>query len=208
MASVTGITADRAEEIWNASVVSGSINQSTGRLELKTRGGATLDGGSIVNPSMQKAYPVGSIYFNATAANPATLIGFGTWERWAVGRMPIGVDPSNPRYDTADDAGGAERVTLAWHESGLRDHAHNVQGNTGGSTVNADMNATVAGSNGGGASTVARGSDAGVATRLIANSNHGHFFNVNSGGSGNADAINSHENMPPFLACYIWKRTA
>lgn len=208
MASVTGITAERAEEIWNASVVSGAINQSTGRLELTTRGGTILDGGSIVNPSMQKAYPVGSIYFNVNPANPATLIGFGTWTRWAVGRMPIGVDPGNARYDVAEDAGGSERVTLAWHESGLRDHGHNVQGSTAGSQVNAEVASTAAGSNPGGNATLARGATQDGGTRTITSSNHGHAFNVNSGGSGNADAINSHENMPPFLACYIWKRTA
>jgi hypothetical protein len=207
MASVTGITAERAEEIWNASVVSGVINQSTGRLELMTRGGTILDGGSIVNPSMQKAYPVGSIYMNVNPANPATLIGFGTWVRWAVGRMPIGVDPANPRYDASEEAGGAERVTLAWHESGLRDHAHNVQGNTGGSQVNADMTTDDAASNPVGNATIDR-AQTGGGTRTITGSNHAHFFNVNSGGSGNYDAINSHENMPPFVACYIWKRTA
>ena len=35
------------------------------------------------------------------------------------------------------------------------------------------------------------------------NGNHSHTVTVNNSGSGNA-----HNNMPPYLAIYIWKRVA
>lgn len=35
------------------------------------------------------------------------------------------------------------------------------------------------------------------------NGNHSHTVNINSNGSSQ-----SHNNMQPYIACYIWKRTA
>lgn len=208
MATLTGITAKRAQEIWDSSVVSGSINQGTGRLELMTRGGTVLDGGSIINPSLTKAYPVGSIYMNVTSTNPAALIGFGTWERWAVGRMPIGIDTSNPRYSSSESFGGAERVTLTSEESGLRDHAHGINLNTDTRSITAmfRVNDSSGPPSGGGEIDSANGGPANTAVIDYS----GHFHNVSGGtaGVGNYNANQSHENMPPFLACYIWKRTA
>ena len=46
MTTVTGITADKALEIFNASVVSGSINDE-GHLILETEGGSTIDAGYV-----------------------------------------------------------------------------------------------------------------------------------------------------------------
>ena len=41
-----------------------------------------------LNNSIQALYPVGSVYINASnGTNPATLLGFGTWERFGEGRV-------------------------------------------------------------------------------------------------------------------------
>lgn len=48
MATVTGITVERAEEIEAASVVSGSIDEITGHLMLTKAGGAVIDAGLVI----------------------------------------------------------------------------------------------------------------------------------------------------------------
>tara|TARA_R110002073_G_scaffold18939_1_gene69792 strand:- start:117 stop:809 length:693 start_codon:yes stop_codon:yes gene_type:complete len=72
-------------------------------------------------------YPVGSIYFNAAVAtNPATLLGFGTWEAYAAGRAMVGKAGSGT-FDTLNETMGAETHTLSTNE--LPSHTHTMAGN-------------------------------------------------------------------------------
>lgn len=61
----------------------------------------------------ENVYPVGSIYINATDdTNPGTLLGFGTWEAFGAGRVPVGFDSGDTDFDTAEETGGAKTHTL------------------------------------------------------------------------------------------------
>ena len=68
--------------------------------------------GTTVNlVEFDKAYPIGSIYMNATNPdNPATYLGGGTWEQFGQGRTLIGVgtgdDGTTSQTFTANSAGG------------------------------------------------------------------------------------------------------
>jgi hypothetical protein len=64
----------------------------------------TLGGGSIHRPlsyqefdtNFREIYPVGSVYMNATdGTNPATLLGFGTWEKIPTGKTLLGLNEPN-----------------------------------------------------------------------------------------------------------------
>ena len=69
-------------------------------------------------------YPVGSIYMNANVAtNPATLLGFGTWEAYAEGRVPVG-KASSGTFGSLNATGGAETHTLTIAE--MPEHNHNI----------------------------------------------------------------------------------
>ena len=51
---------------------------------------------AFANAAFQGAYPVGSIYLNASVAtNPATLFGFGTWTAFGAGRVLLGAGTTN-----------------------------------------------------------------------------------------------------------------
>lgn len=56
--------------------------------------GITLN---TVQQLMETIYPVGSLYFNAhNTSNPHDYMGFGTWVRYAEGKVPVGWNASNP----------------------------------------------------------------------------------------------------------------
>jgi hypothetical protein len=68
-------------------------------------------------------YPVGSIYFNAAVStNPNTLLGFGTWEAYGGGRVPVGVHSSGT-FDGLNETGGAETHTLSIAEIPAHTHS-------------------------------------------------------------------------------------
>ena len=67
-----------------------------------------------VTATIANAYPVGSIYMNATnATNPGTLLGFGTWASFGAGRVLIGLDSSDTDFDSAEETGGSKTHTLS-----------------------------------------------------------------------------------------------
>jgi hypothetical protein len=49
---------------------------------------------------MNQMYPVGSIYMTTEFETPGEMSAHfgGTWERWAQGRVPVGVDPNDPAF--------------------------------------------------------------------------------------------------------------
>ena len=65
-------------------------------------------------------YPVGSIYQSTTSTNPSEFIG-GTWERYAKGRVLIGVDDSGGKgaFGNANSNGGS-RYPLTQHSHQLK----------------------------------------------------------------------------------------
>ena len=55
-------------------------------------------------------YPVGSIYMSVNNVNPSTFLG-GTWEAWGSGQVPVGVNPNDSDFSTAEKTGGSKSVT-------------------------------------------------------------------------------------------------
>lgn len=124
-------------------------------------------------------YPVGSIYYNAeVATNPATLLGFGTWEEYAAGRVPVG-KASSGTFNTLNATGGAETHTLSVSE--MPSHSHTVEfprQNTsgGGGPVHPCMD----------------------------NGTGGPVYPTVSSTGGDG----AHNNLQPYIVVYMWKRTA
>ena len=63
----------------------------------------------FVQNALVGAYPVGSIYMNATVAtNPGTLLGFGTWVAFGAGKVPVGINSGDSDFDTVEETGGSK----------------------------------------------------------------------------------------------------
>ena len=180
--------------------------------------------------TLDKVYPVGSIYINVSNdANPATLLGGGTWERLQDGRVLIG---ANSTY-TAGSTGGEASHTITTAEMPSHSHAaatNTVEGHThdrgtmeitgtstgvytGTDTANSPTGAfsytSAIGINTGSGSTYNRGqvetfrASQGWEGNTGSSGGHGHTVDVLPTGSG--AAMN---NMQPYLAVYMWKRVA
>lgn len=84
--------------------------------ELKNAINSIIEGGletAIVNAikaENEKRYYVGSIIFDTKNVNPATYLGFGTWQLWGQGCVPIGVDTSQTEFATVEKTGGGRAL--------------------------------------------------------------------------------------------------
>ena len=135
-----------------------------------------------VTATIANAYPVGSIYMNATnATNPGTLLGFGTWAAFGEGRVLIGIDSSDTDFDTAEETGGSKTHTLT--EAQLPSHRHQVGSNDSGTGTG--------------------GASGNMEFVRDANDGNGPAVTSSSTGSGNAHTI-----VQPYIVVYMWKRTA
>jgi len=75
-------------------------------------GAARTDVDNLFVYMMNKSLPVGSIYITteyATVGEMNDNFG-GTWVRWGEGRVPVGVDPNDVRFDTPGKTGGFTSV--------------------------------------------------------------------------------------------------
>lgn len=185
--------------------ISTTVNESKHAVNADT---ATNDGNgaNIANTYLKKAtvidviYPIGSIYMSMSATNPATLFGVGTWKRISQGRMLLGADDSTYK---AGATGGEATHTLTANEmpahshgiSTSGDHNHKFYGsdnNNGNTSEGAGMGMDTGGNGYMSRNMIYHTANAGAHTHTISNS-----------GGGAA-----HNNMPPYLVCYIWQRTA
>jgi hypothetical protein len=168
---------------------------------------------AFVQAALAAAYPVGSIYINAASAtNPATLLGFGTWVAFGAGRVMVGLDAANAAFDTVEETGGsADAVVVSHtHTASVTDsgHRHNTT-LTGVASTNesyqSQVGLTTYGTASGGYegyyargtsdTTQADGSTSSTATTGVSVSNS------TTGSSG------TNANLQPYITVYMWKRT-
>lgn len=138
------------------------------------------------------AYPVGSIYISVVSTNPATLLGVGTWTAFAQGKMLVGLNSSDTDFDTVEETGGAKTHTLT--EAELPEHYHR----TWNSVVDSGFNP----------GSTWFGEDSSVQRTTAYDDYWGGSVTQSSAKTdtvGNGDA---HNNMPPYIVTYMWKRTA
>lgn len=135
---------------------------------------------NVVNDALN-IFPVGSLFFSTTPTNPSAWMG-GTWQLWGSGRVPVGVDTSQTEFNTVEKTGGEKTHKLTVAESAS--HSHGFQG---GNALFTRKDQDVKGLGGGGYWVEGVGS--------IPN-------------TSNAGGDQPHNNLQPYITCYMWKRTA
>lgn len=155
---------------------------------------------------LDTVYPVGSIYMSVNDASPATFIG-GTWVPWGMGRTIVGVGANEANTNTnrgnasanefnisnPEVKGGEYIHTLSVNE--MPSHDHNVGG-----PVNHSW-----GVNFGNMEPTSGRSYNFAFTPDVVNGNKtyaGDGARAWNNGGGQA-----HNNVQPYITCYMWKRT-
>lgn len=125
-------------------------------------------------------YPVGSVYETMDSSFDPNEKWGGTWER-IKGRVLVGVDENDSDFNTAEKTGGEKTHTLVVSE--LPQHTHANYAKRTNITINNSGNTHV----------------------TCHSSNSGATVGNNIGRTGEGVA---HNNLQPYITCYIWKRTA
>lgn len=144
---------------------------------------------SDLNAGLQRLYPIGSIYFSAVGTNPSELFGFGTWQAWGAGRVPVGVDASQTEFNAVEKTGGEKAHALTINE--MPSHTHEISYRPIGDP--SDDPFALFKSEGG-----ITGTYNSPGTELSQDA-----LEAKAAGGGQA-----HNNLQPYITCYMWKRTA
>ena len=184
----SAITTEREARISADNSINQKLTQETTELKSKidnnTSQITTLH--SMLAVYWKTLYPVGSIYISTSATfNPQTTWG-GTWLKTAKGRCLIGANDTYPLGST----GGEERHYLTGNE--MPPHGHSA-----GKTAGFKLGHT------------------GIARSALDN-NSEQFLWIDQSSTTASSVLNtnaegggaSHNNMQPYLAVYIWERTA
>lgn len=188
-------------------ITSGDNNfelDSEGNLTVKSI--TTLNGIKWNNEVLGAVYPVGSIYMNVSPINPGTIFG-GVWEQLK-DRFLLGTGDAYQNGITGGEANHTlNNVEIPWHE-------HNVSLNTNEAGIHSHgVWATFIGSSHhhfyDPGDALSNGSNGGTKYAnphsIHIAGNHTHSVNGNTSGVGGSQP---HNNMPPYLTVYMWKRVA
>ena len=88
-------------------------------------GGTNLDANTL-NYAFQLMHPVGSIYMTTVETNPKDIFGFGAWELWGKGKVPVGVDTTQTEFNEVEKTGGEKVHKLTYEE--MPNHSHKMLG--------------------------------------------------------------------------------
>lgn len=158
-------------------------------------GGIYINGVSLTAYLRDLLYPVGSIKMTTVNTNPSTYLG-GTWVAWGSGKVPVGVNTSETEFATSEKTGGEKTHKLTTAEMPTHRHGINVAG------TRLDKN-----------------QDGVFRVSAYTQSSGGAFWNMAIGrkgesvGTHDANIVDvgsngAHNNLQPYITCYMWKRTA
>lgn len=137
---------------------------------------------------LKAVYPVGAIYISTVSTGPATLFGFGTWER-IKDRFLLG---AGSNYSAGSTGGSATHKLTAKElpQMGGTISTHGVYSGTPIAAVSGVFSASHK-----------------CSGKYMSGSASGHD-SVDTIVYSNGGEDVAHNNMPPYLTVYMWKRTA
>lgn len=134
-------------------------------------------------------YRVGDLFLTTIATNPSNFLG-GKWELFGPGRCLVCVDTSDSDFNTVKKTGGEKTHKLTVNE--MPSHNHQYEDITGNRSLNGQF---------GRSGYYESESYMGVTNSVIAYAD-ADFRMTYVGGD------KSHNNLQPYITCYVWIRTA
>ena len=195
---------DAHETVFNCYVK--SVTEKNGTVTVTKGDGSSTTFNSF---KLDMCYPVGAIYMSTVATSPADLFG-GTWEAMPAGRVLLaqGTSEWGVEYQ-AGSTGGEHEHQLSVGELPAHEHKATVAtatltGDVGhiahdsqyGMTVHTGVFSVTTTSRG-------NGDSGGSAETIHFNGSHSHSVNISNAGNGQ-----SHNNLQPYIAVFMWCRIA
>lgn len=180
-------------------------------------------------------YPIGSVYISINNVNPATLFG-GTWEQiedkfimcagdtytggTSGGSITSGGPSNNTSGGPSTNTSGSTAITVAqmpshghavyvWDNAGTTGNAYYYNGATktthSGARLYSNSSSTwIASGSTASAAGSGRGDPSGGTNLVGSGSGHTHTLNSHT----HSLQSHTHDTTPPYIALYVWKRTA
>lgn len=142
----------------------------------------------IVKQAMLAVYPVGTVYLSMDSTNPSKRFG-GTWESLGAGRTLFGVDTSQNEFNAVEKIGGSKTIDLSHH------HVESIGSDSDNFFIDKGGN----GASYYGSTVVARNGQCWANPTATANPIRLSYTSKELTG---AKSI-----LPPYITCYMWKRT-
>lgn len=138
--------------------------------------------GVYVDDILDKFYPIGTIYLTVSldTADKVTEALGGTWVAWGSGRVPVGVNSDRYEFETVERTGGEMYHALTVQE--LPSHSHPISS---------------------GWSDIDPGRDAYRYQRWGGRDLDWKWGDL---GTGNTGGDRAHNNLQPYITCYMYKR--
>lgn len=153
-----------------------------------------IDG--MISNIMLRIYPIGSLYISTSSTNPGTIFG-GTWTRIQDKFLLA----AGSTY-SAGSTGGSATVALTTDNMPSHNHSFHAVFRTRGTTYN-DSQIIWAGTN----VTVTKSTTKGDGLQQVSGVINEYAAEINGNTSSTGSGV-AHNNMPPYLSVYVWKRTA
>ena len=152
---------------------------------IRRKDGRLWDSSSVVhngNLLCDILWPVGSIYLSMVSTNPKNFFG-GTWKQISQGRVLVGIDTSQSEFNAVGKMAGEKTHKLTISE--MPEHNHDFVANNYNTSGWASYPHFT-----GGYDEQKKANDVGFNPILM------------NGGD------QAHNNLQPYLVCYIWQRTS
>ena len=184
-------------------VAVGKVSEFDNTFEVSEKWDMKVYGKLLKTFVVDSIYPVGSIYMSVNSTSPATLFG-GTWSQLK-DRFLLGAGDTYSNGAT----GGAATVTLT--TSQMPSHTHTFTGSS--ATTSSDSHThtvpNTKGDNSGSGNKCESWASASASGRTVTTSSDSHTHTLTAKGTNaSTGGGSSHNNMPPYLVVYMWKRTA
>lgn len=163
---------------------------------------------TVILENDQRKHPIGSLEFNVSGTNPNTYLGFGTWELWGSGKVPVGVDTTQTEFNTVEKTGGSKYMQKHSHTRGTM----NI---TGSYTVTSDSGSAGLDANGSGTGAIGAVTSYGYGSSVDPGSGGwilGGCFDFDASrswtGATSEEGTGDSGNLQPYITCYMWKRVS
>ena len=146
----------------------------------------------------------------AENTNPSTYLG-GTWVAWGAGKVPVGVDDSDTDFATVEKTGGEKTHKLTVDELAEHEHSGTSTSMSEVGFTKEDIGGSISFTDYGGTITHT------VKIETKSNTSQKTYYETGSNLDGVKTYITQeyavkagggmrHNNLQPYITCYMWKR--